>query len=132
MKGIDLRHKFKIALTDSHVANISVDLAKQLLMDNFKIKWSNDVMSQNKLDVYRLVKQNFCAENVVKLNSKKQIRSVITQLRAGCLPIEIELGRTKIFQEINAYASNAHKIILKTNFILLFIVQNLIKLDMTC
>ena len=41
----------------------------------------------------RLVKQNFCAENYVELNLKKQIRSVITQLRAGCLPIEIELGR---------------------------------------
>ena len=93
LKGIDLRHKFEIALTDSHAAKISVDLAKQLLMEKFKIKWSNDVMSQNKLDVYRLVKQNFCAENYVKLNFKKQIRSVITQLRAGCLPIEIELGR---------------------------------------
>ena len=74
-------------------AKTSVDLAKQLLMETFKIKWSNDVMSQNKLDVYRLVKQNFCAENYVKLNFKKQIRSVITQLRAGCLPIKIELGR---------------------------------------
>ena len=66
---------------------------KQLLMEKFKSNWSNDVMSQNKLDVYRLVKQNFCAENYVKLNFKKQIHSVITQLRAGCLPIEIELGR---------------------------------------
>ena len=62
-------------------------------MEKFKIKWSNDIMSQNKLDVYSVVKQNFCAENYVKLNFKKPIRSVITQLRAGCLPIEIELGR---------------------------------------
>ena len=33
LKGIDLRHKFEIALTDSHAAKISVDLAKQLLME---------------------------------------------------------------------------------------------------
>ena len=62
-------------------------------MEKNTIKWSNDVMSQNKFDVYRIVKQNFCVENYVKLNFKKQIRSVITQLRAGFLPIEIECGR---------------------------------------
>ena len=66
-------------------------------MEKNRIKWSNDVISLNKLNVYRLVKQNFCAENYITLNlkktTKKQIRSVITQLRAGCLPIEIELGR---------------------------------------
>ena len=49
-------------------------------------------MSQNKLDFYRLVKQNCCAENYVKLNFEKHIRSVIMQLRAGCQPVEIELG----------------------------------------
>ena len=52
LKGIDLRHKFEIALTYSHAAKTSVDLAKQLLMEKFRIKWSNDVMSQNKLEVY--------------------------------------------------------------------------------
>ena len=33
LKGIDLTHKFEISLTDSHAAKISVDLAKQLLME---------------------------------------------------------------------------------------------------
>ena len=89
-------------------------------------------MSQNKLDFYRLFKQNFCAENYVKLNFKKQIRSVITQLRADCLSIEIELGRYQNIPRHQRFASNVHKIILKTNFILYFIVQILIKLDMTC
>ena len=87
---------------------------------------------KNKLDVYRIVKQNFCADNYVKLSFKKQIRSVITQLRAGCHPLKLNWDDTKIFPEITAYASNAHKIILKMNFILYFIVQNLIKLGMTC
>ena len=77
LKGIDLRHTFEIALTDSHAENISVDLAKQLIMEKFKIKWSNDVMSHNKLNVYILVKQNFCAENYVKLNIKKHIYALL-------------------------------------------------------
>ena len=71
MIGIGLGNNFELALTDSHAAKISVAIPKQLLMGKYRIKWSNDVMSQNKLDVYRLVKQNFCAENYIKLNVKK-------------------------------------------------------------
>ena len=74
--------------------NISFRRSSKIIVNRkLRIRWSNDVLSQNKLDIHRLEKQNFCAENYVKLNFKKQIPFVITQLRAGCLPIEIQLGQ---------------------------------------
>ena len=38
--------------------------------------------------------------------------------------LRLNYDDTKIFQDINAYVSNAHKIILITNLILYFTVQN--------
>ena len=84
--GIGLGKNFELALTDSHAAKISLGVAKQLLKEKYSIKWSNDVMSQNKLDVYRLVKQNFCAENYIKSNLKKQIQLCYYAVKGGLSP----------------------------------------------
>ena len=52
VKGIDLRHKFEITLTDSHAAKTSVEV-KQLLMEKFRIKWSNDVIANPVFNPHR-------------------------------------------------------------------------------
>ena len=93
LKSIGWGNIFTTALTDPANSTVSVEAARDKLMLNFKAKWGNDVSSQSKLDIYRIVKHQFGVEDYVKMNMNKKLRSVLVQLRAGCLPIEIELGR---------------------------------------
>ena len=80
-------------LNNTQNAIISIDAAKDKLMLNYKHECGNDVASQIKLDNYTLVKRQFGAEEYVNFVMSKKLRSFLVQLRAGCLPIEIELGR---------------------------------------
>ena len=93
LKSIGWGNMFTTALTDPANSTVSVEAARDKLMLNFKAKWGNDISSQSKLDIYRIVKYQFGVEDYVKMNMNKKLRSVLVQLRAGCLPIEIELGR---------------------------------------
>ena len=61
-----------------------ISLAKQKLMENSIIKWKSDINSKPKL---------FTAEDYFKLNTNRQQRSLMAQLRCGILPIRIETGR---------------------------------------
>ena len=93
LKSIDFGDKYLSALNNTQNAIISTDAAKDKLMQKYKHKWGNDVASQTKLDNYKIMKQEFGAEEYVKFVMSKKLRSTLVQLRAGCLPIEIELGR---------------------------------------
>ena len=93
LKSIDFGDKYLNALNNTQNAIISIDAAKDKLMLKYKHKWGNDVASQTKLDNYKIMKHEFGAEEYVKFVMSKKLRSTLVQLRAGCLPIEIELGR---------------------------------------
>ena len=86
-KSINLGGKYTSAPTDRHNALIPIAVAKDKLMLKCKRKWINDVSSQTKLENYKTVKNDFGAEEYVKLVLGKLLRSTLVQLRAGCLPI---------------------------------------------
>ena len=52
-----------------------------------------DSESGGKLALYRLIKSEPMAESYVKKAISGVIRRTITQLRCGCLPLEVEVGR---------------------------------------
>ena len=83
------------ALNNTEIAIISIDATKDKFMLKYKHKWGNDVASQTKLDNYKIMKHRnkFGTEEYVKFVMGKKLRSTLVQLRAGCLPIEIDLGR---------------------------------------
>jgi hypothetical protein len=56
-------------------------------------KWNKELHSQSKLRFYRTFKECFVIENYVKMCSLKSNRSFISQLRAGVLPLKVEVGR---------------------------------------
>ena len=93
LKTIDLGDKYTRALTDGQNALIPIEDAKNRLMLKYKQKWRNDIESQNKLENYKIIKHDYGAEENVTLMMGKKLRSALVQLRAGCLPIEIELRR---------------------------------------
>lgn len=93
LKSIGWGNKYHNVLTDSQNSTVSIAMAREKLLLNFKEKWWNDVLSQSKLDIYKILKHQFGVEDYIKMNMNKKLRSVLVQLRAGCLPIEIELGR---------------------------------------
>ena len=107
LKSIDCGDKYLSALNNIQNAIISIDAANDKLMlkykhkwgndvasqTKYKHKWANDVASQTKMDNYKIMKHEFGAEEYVKFVMSKKLRSTLVQLRAGCLPIEIELGR---------------------------------------
>ena len=93
LRSIDFGDKYLSALNNTQNAIISIDAAKDKLMPKYKHKWGNDVASQTKLDNYKIMKHEFGAVEYVKFVMSNKLRSTLVQLRAGCLHIEIELGR---------------------------------------
>ena len=85
-------HIFKDDIIYTYIMQ-SIFLHKDKLVQKYKHKWGSDVASQTKLDNFKIMKHEFGAEEYVKFAMSKKLRSTLVQLRAGCLPIEIELGR---------------------------------------
>ena len=85
--------KFLSPFTDRQTAIISIEGAKNKLLANLKSKCRNNVNSQNKLAIYRQVKSQSGPKEYIKSSINKSVRSTTVQLRAGCLSIDIELGR---------------------------------------
>ena len=66
---------------------------EKYLMDHEIVKWKRELQSQSKLRYYKTFKQEFLAEDYVKLCTSKSSRSFIAQIRSGVLPLKIEIGR---------------------------------------
>ena len=66
---------------------------KSILMEHEIGKWYKDINDQSKLSTYRLFKFLYEPELYVRQNMPRSLRSVITQIRAGTLPLNIETGR---------------------------------------
>ena len=60
---------------------------------NFARQWKTNVRKKPKLRTYDKIKENYEVENYVVLNLERHQRSVLAQLRAGILPLQVELGR---------------------------------------
>ena len=54
-----------------------------------------EIKKMPKLRTYRIVKQNYETEPYLKLHMNRYRRSLVTKIRLGVLPINIELGRRK-------------------------------------
>ena len=71
----------------------SVSQIKTILFENYKQKWSEDVLCKPKLRTYSLIKHIYHPEHYVTLNLSRAQRSICAQLRCGILPLALETGR---------------------------------------
>ena len=67
--------------------------ARSSLLKKLQTSWSKAILNQSKLRTCILFKTDYCADNYVTANLTRPERSVIAQLRAGILPLNIELMR---------------------------------------
>ena len=65
----------------------------EILRENYRNFWINELPLKSKLDMYRIVKSNYKTENYVTDNIDSHLRSFIAQIRCGILPLHIETGR---------------------------------------
>ena len=77
---------------DEKTAIILTEL-KDLLEEQYKIKWRHTVESKPKLRTYVQVKDCFKTEDYVKYVNNRRERSIMAQFRCGILPLELETGR---------------------------------------
>lgn len=68
---------------------------RKILFDIYKEKWHLELFSKPKLRTYILLKDCFSVEQYVSCHLKRGQRSLCAQLRAGVLPLELEVGRYK-------------------------------------
>ena len=72
---------------------INMNLAELKIKQYYGSKWSTSVQQSPKLRTYKLFKDSFTTEYYIKLNLRKNERSLLAQLRCGILPLRIETGR---------------------------------------
>ena len=76
-------------------------------LDEYKHRWKNDIDSQSKLSLlYIHIKKEISVELYVSMNMIKHLRSLLTQLRSGTLPLEIETGIYYGITREQEYANN--------------------------
>ena len=63
------------------------------LLENETTKWNTSRYSKTKLRLYNMFKADFSQEDYFSLDVPKYHRSLFSQLRAGILPLQIEVGR---------------------------------------
>ncbi len=71
-----------------------VELEKQLLINN-EHKWLLEAHSKSKLRTYIQLYDKESARDIVTSNLSRPIRSVVTKLKIGVLPLHLETGRWK-------------------------------------
>jgi len=81
------------------IANNAIDFRKVLhqaevdLMNIEIQRWKNELDRQPKLRFYKLFKEDYKTELYVQKCHNKSLRSFIAQIRAGVLPLQVEVGR---------------------------------------
>ncbi len=76
----------------------NVSQIKLILFENYKQKWSEDILCEPKLKTYRLIKSLFQPEPCVTLNLSRAQRSVCAQVRCATLRLAVETGHFTQFQ----------------------------------
>lgn len=72
---------------------VNLMIVKSAIENYYKSEWSEKLTQFSKLRTYRLFKNNFEQESYLKLNLKRNERSLLAQLRCSILPIRVETGR---------------------------------------
>ena len=70
-----------------------VKFCRSKLIDIYNEDWKRLLLGKPKLRTYIELKNTFCVEQFVKLNFKRNERSILAQLRCGILPLHVETGR---------------------------------------
>ena len=77
--------------------NISLDVIKTRLKDQYIQSWSASIQDCEKLTMYRILKLDFCFEDYVDYNYNSHF---FTKLRSGTMKLNVEVGRyTNILRE---------------------------------
>ena len=86
---------------------------KLKLLDKYKHRWKNDIDSQSKLSLlYIHIKREISVEHYVSMNMSKHLRSLLTQLRSGTLPLDIETGRYYGTTREHIICKQCHRIVI--------------------
>ena len=92
--------ELKHILTSLDLANyytsktvIDLKVVESKLREYYSNQWKAIIESKPKLRTYTKFKHEFKTENYIILNLSKHERSIITQFRAGILPLRLETGR---------------------------------------
>ena len=78
---------------ENHYCNrkrVNIEECKAMLMNKQTYGWLNAINGKPKLRFYATFKQEFCAENYIKLNLSSSERSVLSKLRFGIMSLHIE------------------------------------------
>ena len=70
-----------------------MDLSEENIKHPFIAELSTSVQQTQTFRTYKLFKDTFICERCIQLNSWKNERSLLAQLRCGILPLRIETGR---------------------------------------
>ena len=76
-----------------NLESVNVKLCNQKLLDMYKDAWHDEVAQKVKLSNYLKITEGWGVASQLKAYLSKQKRSLITQIKLGCLPLQIELGK---------------------------------------
>jgi hypothetical protein len=71
----------------------SLNQVLDLLCDQEKQRWRNELLNKPKLRTYKTFKQDIYTENYLKMGLSRGTVSIFAQLRSGVLPLKVEVGR---------------------------------------
>ena len=77
----------------------NINLIKTKLSAKYQEQWKVDIWKKPKLRIYVQIKEECFTEPFVAYNLEKGQRSLCAQLRAGVLPLAVEVGRYKAIPE---------------------------------
>lgn len=72
---------------------VDVEEARQILVQQEKNEWLNNIQSVSKLVNYKKFKEEFGTEAYIYKIQNRYHRSIFAQLRCGILPLKVETGR---------------------------------------
>lgn len=77
------------------VENVDLHSVKNLVTNECCTKWAEELTKYSKLDFLVQIISNFGVENYLAKNLDRYDKSLLSQLRYGILPLELETGRYK-------------------------------------
>ena len=89
----EIFHKVDMDSCYEYVNLCNIELLKTKIMEYCENDWTGKITSLPKLRTYITIKHKYETELYVKMNIKKQERSVMAQFRCGILSLRIETGR---------------------------------------
>ena len=63
------------------------------ITDKYQQIWLTEIKSNNKLETYVLLKNEFIKENYIDILKEKHLLRAMSRLRTSCHPLKIETGR---------------------------------------